>query len=69
MAGMKRAWRFASQQHRAIGVGALGYHSYLQSKLIEFESLEAKMINHSIFNSLKERTEAASKWVTRCKRI
>ena len=62
MAGMKRAWRFA-QQHRAIGVGALGYHSYLQSKLVEFESMEAKMINHSIFNSLKERTEAASKWL------
>ena len=62
MAGMKRAWRFA-QQHRAIGVGALGYHSYLQSKLVEFESMEAKMINNSIFNSLKERTEAASKWL------
>ena len=62
MAGMKRAWRFA-QQHRAIGVGALGYHSYLQSKLVEFESMEAKMINHSIFNTLKERTEAASRWL------
>ena len=62
MPGMKRAWRFA-KQHRAIGVGALGYHSYLQSKLVEFESMEAKMINHSIFNSLKERTEEASRWL------
>ena len=62
MAGMKRAWRFASQ-HRAIGVGALGYHSYLQSKLIEFESLEAKMINVNIFKTIKDRTEAASQWL------
>ena len=62
MPGMKRAWRFA-QQHRAIGVGALGYHSYLQSKLIEFESMEAKMINTQIFKTLKERTEEASRWL------
>jgi len=62
MAGMKRAWRFASQ-HRAIGVGALGYHSYLQSKLIEFESMEAKMINTKIFKTIKERTEEASRWL------
>tara|TARA_R100000742_G_C4277912_1_gene100190 strand:+ start:778 stop:2403 length:1626 start_codon:yes stop_codon:yes gene_type:complete len=62
MPGMKRAWRFA-QQHRAIGVGALGYHSYLQSKLVEFESLEAKMINITIFKTLKERTEEASRWL------
>ena len=62
MAGMKRAWRFA-QQHRAIGVGTLGYHSYLQSKLVEFESMEAKMINTTIFKTLKERTEAASRWL------
>ena len=62
MAGMKRAWRFASQ-HRAIGVGALGYHSYLQSKLIEFESMEAKLINTQIFKTIKERTEEASRWL------
>ena len=62
MAGMKRAWRFASQ-HRAIGVGALGYHSYLQSKLIEFESMEAKLLNTQIFKTIKERTEEASRWL------
>ena len=62
MPGMKRAWRFA-KQHRAIGVGALGYHSYLQSKLIEFESMEAKLINTQIFKTLKERTEEASRWL------
>ena len=57
--GMKRAYRFA-KNHRAIGVGVLGYHSLLQSKLIEFESLETKQLNYQIFKTLKERTEQAS---------
>jgi ribonucleoside-diphosphate reductase alpha chain len=60
LAGMKRAWRFA-KDHRAIGVGVLGYHSLLQSKLIPFESLQAKQYNNSIFKALKERTESASR--------
>lgn len=49
--GMKRAWRFA-KNHRAIGIGVLGYHSYLQSKLIPFESLEAKLINIEISKTI-----------------
>jgi ribonucleoside-diphosphate reductase alpha chain len=57
--GMKRAHRFA-KNHRAIGVGVLGYHSLLQSKLIPFESLEAKQYNYKIFKTLKERTDGAS---------
>ncbi len=62
MPGMKRAYRFASQ-HRAIGLGVLGYHSLFQSKLIEFDSLEAKMLNSQIFKALKDKSEAASKWL------
>lgn len=60
--GLKRAHRFASQ-HRAIGLGVLGYHSYFQSQLIEFESLEAKMLNNQIFSTLKKRSEEASQWL------
>jgi ribonucleoside-diphosphate reductase alpha chain len=71
-AGMKRAYNFASK-HRAIGIGVLGYHSLLQSKLIEFESLAAKGLNSSIFKTLKEKSEEASRWLHdhkgyRCKR-
>jgi ribonucleoside-diphosphate reductase alpha chain len=66
--GMKRAYRFA-KNHRAIGVGVLGYHSFLQSKLIDFESLEAKLYNHSIFKILKERTEKASQELCRTKGV
>lgn len=62
MPGMKRAHRFA-EQHRAIGLGVLGYHSLFQSKLIPFESLQAKQLNYDIFKTLKERSESASKWL------
>jgi ribonucleoside-diphosphate reductase alpha chain len=62
MAGMKRANRFASQ-HRAIGLGVLGYHSLFQSKLIQFESLMAKQLNHQIFKIIKEKSELSSKYL------
>lgn len=60
--GMKRAYNFAVN-HRAIGLGVLGYHSLLQSKLIEFESLEAKVLNNQIFKTLNLRSQAASVWL------
>jgi len=66
--GMKRANRFA-KNHRAIGVGVLGYHSFLKKKLIEFESLEAKQYNYTIFKTLKEKTEEASKNLCKTKNI
>ena len=62
MPGMSRAHRFA-EQHRAIGLGVLGYHSLFQSKLIAFESLQAKGLNYEIFKTLKEKSEAASKYL------
>ena len=60
MPGMKRAFNFA-EKHRAIGLGVLGYHSLLQSKLVEFESLEAKRLNNEIFKTLDEKSAAASR--------
>jgi ribonucleoside-diphosphate reductase alpha chain len=64
--GMSRAHRFA-KEHRAIGLGVLGYHSLFQSKLIEFDSLEAKQLNYQIFSKLKEKSESASKWLNDAK--
>ena len=60
MPGMSRAHSFA-KEHRAIGLGVLGWHSYLQSQLIEFESMEAKFLNSQIFKILKERSDTASR--------
>ena len=60
--GMKRAYNFA-KEHRAIGLGVLGYHSLFQSKLIEFESLQAKSLNEHMFKLIKTKAEAASEWL------
>lgn len=57
---LEKAVKFA-KEHRSIGVGVLGWHSYLQSKMIPFESLEAKLENSRIFKTLNERTLEASK--------
>lgn len=62
LTGLKRAYRFA-KDHRAIGLGVLGYHSLFQSKLIEFDSLEAKQLNHEIFKTINEKSNEASKWL------
>ncbi len=59
--GMGRAWKFA-KEHRAIGLGVLGYHSYLQTNLTPFESLKAKAINYDIFSTIEKRTNKASQW-------
>lgn len=57
---MEAAHNFAKNQ-RAIGLGVLGWHSYLQSKMISFESMEAKMLNGQIFRLLNQKTLTASK--------
>ncbi len=56
---MERALYFA-EKHRALGLGALGYHDYLQSKMIPFESFEARQLNALMFKFIKERSYKAS---------
>lgn len=50
----------ASRDFRDIGLGVVGYHSYLQSKMIPYESMEAREINIDIFKHLQEKTLQAS---------
>jgi ribonucleoside-diphosphate reductase alpha chain len=47
-------------RHRALGVGVLGWHSLLQSKMIAFESFHAKMLNVQIWKGIRERTDKAT---------
>lgn len=47
-------------RHRSIGLGVLGYYSYLQSKMIPFESTDAKLMNVKIFKNISEKAFAAS---------
>lgn len=57
---MERAYNFA-KEHRALGLGVLGWHSYLQSKMIPFESVEASQLNVRIARILQKRSLKASK--------
>ena len=59
---MKRAVRFA-KRYRAIGIGVLGWHSYLQSQGIPLESAEAIFLNGLVFKTIREKAEEASRWL------
>ena len=48
-------------KHRALGLGVLGYHSYLQRNMIPFESFEATQFNAKAFKQIKEQAESASR--------
>ncbi len=56
---MERAYNFA-RENRALGLGVLGWHSLLQSKMIPFESQKAYDLNNEIFRTIKERSYSAS---------
>jgi len=56
---MGRALQFA-KRHRAIGIGVLGWHSYLQKHMIPWNSMEAMQANNKLFKDIKEKSYAAS---------
>ena len=57
---MQAASNFSKNQ-RALGIGVLGWHSLLQSKMISFESLDAKFLNTEIHKKIQEKTQYATK--------
>lgn len=56
---MRRAYNFAKKQ-RALGLGVLGYHSFLQAKDLPFDSKEAAKLNIEIFKLIKDKSYKAS---------
>ncbi len=56
-----QAARNFALRHRALGLGVLGYHSYLQKNMIPFESMEAKMFNAKAFKQIQEQSIQASR--------
>lgn len=56
---LKNAQNFA-KRHRALGLGVLGWHSYLQKNMIPFEGLEAKNLTNTIFKDISLKAEKAS---------
>jgi ribonucleoside-diphosphate reductase alpha chain len=59
LVGMERAVRFA-EESRAIGLGVLGYHTFLQENMIPFDSFEAMRLNAEIFRTLQSEAIRAS---------
>jgi ribonucleoside-diphosphate reductase alpha chain len=48
------------KHERSIGLGTMGYHGYLMSKNVPFESLQARLINKEIYKQIHESAVAAS---------
>jgi ribonucleoside-diphosphate reductase alpha chain len=59
MEGLENARRFA-ERHRMLGLGVLGWHTLLQSKLIPFESFQAMQLNNEVFKMIREQAYKAS---------
>ncbi len=57
--GMKRA-RYAALRERSVGLGVMGFHSFLQAQGIPFESALAKSWNFKIFRKIRRDADAAS---------
>lgn len=57
--GMANA-RYSALRERAVGLGAMGFHSFLQGKFIPFESAMAKSWNKKIFKHLRAEADKAS---------
>jgi len=53
--------RFSAQQERSLGLGAMGFHGYLQNRGVSFESVSAKLINRNMFKYIKEEATNETK--------
>ena len=52
--------KFSAKQERSIGIGALGFHAYLQKKTIPWESATAKGTNLRIFKLIRSKLDEAN---------
>jgi len=52
--------KYSAQRERSIGIGALGFHAYLQRNGIAFEGVMAKVANNKIFSHIKKGLDAAN---------
>lgn len=57
---MRKAYQFAVD-NRALGLGVLGWHSLLQSRLLPFASTEASLLNEKLFKTIREQANQATK--------
>mgnify|MGYP002622287547 FL=1 len=56
---MARA-KYAAMRERSVGLGVMGFHSFLQANMIPFEGVMAKVWNKRMFKHIKAQADAAS---------
>ncbi len=56
---MERA-TYSAMRERSVGLGVMGFHSFLQSKLVPMESVMAKVWNKKMFEHIHGYVEAAN---------
>jgi len=61
---LQRVYNFVKNQ-RALGLGVLGWHSYLMKNMIAFESKSATTLNTRIFKHIQKESTRASKWMAK----
>ncbi len=60
--GLEKSVRF-TEKSRALGLGLLGFHSYLQKNMVAMDSFEAHQINNTMFKHMHDESLAASQWM------
>ena len=58
--GMEKA-AYSAMRERSVGLGVMGFHSFLQSQNIPFESVIAKVWNIRMFKHIRTQADAASR--------
>jgi ribonucleoside-diphosphate reductase alpha chain len=53
--------KYSAERERSVGLGVMGFHSYLQKNRIPLESVMAKAWNKKIFKNIHEKVNKASK--------
>lgn len=51
---------YSAKRERSIGIGALGFHAYLQKNNVAWESVVAKSLNNRIFKNVREKLNQAN---------
>jgi ribonucleoside-diphosphate reductase alpha chain len=59
-AEMERA-RYSAMRERSVGLGVMGFHSFLQQQKVPFESVIAKVWNKRMFKHIRAQADAASR--------
>jgi ribonucleoside-diphosphate reductase alpha chain len=53
--------RYSAERERSVGLGVMGFHSFLQSKGISFDSISAKNWNFKMFKHIKSEADKTSR--------